>query len=82
MDQRILPAHLVDHFIVVSTSLARQRTAIAQALMDSGIVMLLSAISDGVYSYLSAVDIVPPDTRIAIRQQMCAEAFAVLGERL
>lgn len=68
MDQRILPAHLVDHFIVVSTSLARRRTAIAQALMDSGIVMLLSAVIDGVYT--------------TIRQQMCAEAFAVLGERL
>lgn len=50
--------------------------------MDSGIVMLLSAIIDGVYGYPDAVDIVPPDTRTTIRQQMCAEAFAVLGERL
>ena len=82
MDKRNLPAHLVDQFIVVSIELARQKTMIAQALLDSGIMALLTAIHDGVYEYPSAEDLVPPNVRITVRQQMCTTAFAVLSERL
>ena len=82
LDQQSRPAHLVDHFIEVSLGLARKKTSIAQALVDGGIMVLLTGIRDGLYEYPDVPDGESLHVRQIIRQQMCTNAFAVFSERL
>lgn len=82
LDSKTRPAHIVDHFIEVSVELAREKTAIAQALLDSGIMLLLTAIRDDDYEYPDVPDTETPEVRSIEQQAMCTKAISVLSERL
>lgn len=78
----LLPAHLLDHFLIFTTSLARQKTALAQGLCDAGIMQLIDAVQHGWYPYLETEDLEPRDVRKMLRQRMCEDALKALSERL
>lgn len=77
-----LPPHLVDYFVLVATSLAKHKTALAQGLTDAGFLMLISVIEKDKYPYPEAEDYEPPHVRKILRQQMCEEATKALSDRL
>lgn len=77
-----LPAHMVDRFIAICTPLAKHKTAVAQGLIDAGIMTLMDAAKRGWYPYPGAEDYEPPQVRRMLRDRMCTDALAALSERL
>jgi hypothetical protein len=78
----LLPAHLLDQFLIFAISLARQKTALAQGLSEAGVMQLINAVQHGWYPYLEAEDLEPREVRRMLRQRMCEDALKVLSERL
>lgn len=77
-----LPPHLLDRFLGVAKGLAQQKPTLAQALLDSGVLMLLQAVQDGHYPYPDAEDYSPPHVRAMLRKRMVEQAYDVLKEHM